>query len=180
MTGNSVAIPGAELLPFPQTRTATNIILKQGDRVYVNKGFSPVGISFRTNKCTGYFTENRTFVPGIPMQCPSAKDENLPRFSSDYDLNNDCLNTIAEIPQCTTVSNTFIRDLPDNVVQSCKDYMTTQINYNECVTSHENDADFAGNEYHIYLNMLGPLWRTRSDKIDLYDQDGLMVDTISY
>jgi hypothetical protein len=180
ITSYYVVIGRAALLPFPFTKTESDVTLQSGDRVYLIKGFSPIGISFRTNKCTGYFAENRSFTPGIYSQCPLPKNEKLPTFSSDYDRNDECLNIIDRIPQCTTINSQFIRDLPDTVPQSCKDYMLNQINYNTCVTLHFSDTDFPGNEYRIYLNKFGPLWRQRSDKIVLRDQNGLIVDSISY
>jgi hypothetical protein len=180
VTGYYVIIGKAALLPFPFTNTESDVILERGDRVYLTKGFSPIGISFRTNECTGYFEENRAFYPSLSLECPRPSDEKLPVFSSDYDANDECLNTIERIPRCSTVDSEFIRDLPDTVPLACKTYMTTQINYNTCVALHFSDTDFPGNEYRLYLNKFGPLWRQTHDKIDLYDENGLVVDTISY
>jgi hypothetical protein len=156
------------------------VILQKGDRAYLTKGFSPIGISFRTNKCTGYFEENRTFYPSLPTECPRASDEKLPTFSSDLDRNDECLDLIDRIGACTTKGGEFIRDLPDTVTQSCKTYITTQVNYNSCVANHFSDSDFPGREYRIFFNKFGPLWRTAHDKINLLDESGLVVDTVSW
>ena len=180
ITGYYAAIGGASLLPFPFNRNDSDVVLERGDRVYLTKGFSPIGISFRTNKCTGYFEEDRTFYPSLRTECPRAEDENLPKFSNDYDVNDDCVMTIERISRCTTVDSEFIRDLPDTIPQSCKDYMADQINYNTCVALHYGDTDFPSGEYRIYLNKFGPLWLKMHDKINLYDQNGLIVDSISY
>ena len=180
ITNYYATIGKAALLPFPFTKTESDVILERGDRVYLTKGFSPIGISFRTNKCAGYFEENRTFTPGLPMQCPLAKDENLPNFSSVYERNNECMKLIERIPRCDTKGNEFVRDLPDTISLACKNYITTQINYNTCVATHLGDTDFPGNQYRIYLNKFGPLWRTTHDTINLYDENGLIVDTIDY
>lgn len=180
VTGYYVVIGGASLLPFPFTNTDSDIILQAGDRAYLTKGFSPIGISFRTNKCTGYFEENRTFTPGLSMQCPRAMDEKLPNFSSVYDRNDECLDIIRRVSTCATVNSKFIKDLPDTVSADCKNYLTTQINYNTCVATHFSDTTFPGNEYRIYLNKFGSLWRPLHDKINLYDENGLIVSTISY
>ena len=179
-TGYYAVIGKAALLPFPFTRTESDVILGQGDRVHIIKGFSPIGISFRTNKCTGYFEENRTFTPSLSLKCPLAKDENLPTFSSVYDRNDECVRIIGRISRCTTKDSEFMRDLPDTVSSSCKTYINTQVNYNACVAKHFSDTDFPGNEYRLYLNKFGPLWRTTHDTINLHDENGLIVDTISY
>lgn len=168
------------LLPFPFTHTESDIVLQQGDRVIIGKGFSPIGISFRTNKCTGYFEENRTFIPNLSLECPLPRDEQLPKFSTDYDRNDECIDLIAHIPRCTTRGNEYLRDLPDTVTRSCKDYMSTQVNYNTCVSKHFSDTDFPGHEYRVYLNKFGALWRQKREKITLYDRTGLVVDSVSY
>jgi hypothetical protein len=180
VTGYYAIIGSAALLPFPFTRTESNVVLQYRDKVILTKGFSPIGIPFRTNKCTGYFEENRTFTPGLPMQCPLPKDEKLPLFSSDYDRNDECLKIIERIPRCTTIDSEFIRRLPDTVSSACKTYITEQINYNTCIALHFSNTDFPGTEYRLYLNKFGPLWRPTHDKIDLMDENGLVVDSISY
>lgn len=180
ITGYYAIIGGASLLPFPFTKIESNVVLQQKDKVILTKGFSPIGISFRTNKCTGYFEENRTFTPSLSLKCPLAKDENLPTFSGVYDRNDECVKIIGRISKCTTKDSEFMRDLPDTVPSTCKTYINTQVNYNACVAKHFSDTDFPGNEYRLFLNKFGPLWRTTHDTINLHDENGLIVDTISY
>ena len=180
ISGYYAVIDGASLLPFPFTKADSNTVLGQGDRVYLIKGFSPIGVSFRTNKCTGYFEEDRTFSPGLSLECPRPRDEKLPKFSSDYDINDECTKIIERIPRCSTIDSEFIRNLPDFVPSTCKSYLTTQINYNTCVAIHFSDTDFPGNEYRLYLNRFGTLWLKMHDTIILHDENGLIVDTITY
>jgi hypothetical protein len=180
VTGNYVVIGGASMLPVPFNKAESNVVLQQGDRAYLTKGFSPIGISFRTNKCTGFFEEDRDFVPSLSTNCPRPIDEKLPSFSSDLDRNDECINIIEGISQCRTKDSAFIRDLPDTVPSTCKTYITTQINYNSCVAKHFSDTDFPSNEYRLYFNKFGPLWRTTHDTINLRDENGLVVDTVSY
>lgn len=180
VTGNYAFIPKASLLPFPFTKTESDVILQKGDRVIITKGFSPVGISFRTNKCTGFFEENRTFYPSLSFECPFPEDEDSPKFSSIYDREDECIEIIERIPRCTTVKSSFIRDLPDTVTRSCKTYMQERINYNTCVANHYGDTNFPGQEYRLFLNSFAPLWRKEKDKITLYDRSGLIVDSVEY
>lgn len=179
VTGYFAVIGKASLLPFPFTKNDSDIILQKGDRAYITKGFSPIGISFRTNMCTGYFEENTEFVPGLELACPRAIDEKLPTFSSVYDRNDECIRIIENIPRCTTRNGQYFRDLPDTVPSSCRSYIETNVNYNACVAKHFGDTKFPGNEYRIYLNKFGPLWRTSREKINLHDSSGLIVDTIT-
>ncbi len=179
-TGYFAVIGKAALLPFPHTHTESDIVITDGDRVIITKGFSPIGISFRTNSCTGYFEENMTFYPSLPINCPKINEDDMPKFSSIYDRNDECLDLLDRIPRCSTVNSEYIRDLPDTVTQSCKNYMRTQFNYNACVARNFGDTEFPGNEYRVYLNKFGPLWREKREKINLLDRNGLIVDTIQY
>lgn len=180
VTGYYAIIGKAALLPFPFTKVESDVVLQRGDRAIITKGFSPIGISFRTNKCTGFFEENRKFTPSLPLQCPQPEDENLPRFSTVSDRNDECIDIIERVPRCTTVGNEFLRKLPDTVPTSCKNYLKTQINYNSCVALHFDDTDFPGNQYRVYLNKFGPLWRKDKEKLNLHDRNGLIVDTVTY
>ena len=180
VTGYYVVIGRASLLPFPFTYTYSDVVLKDGDKVILTKGFSPIGISFRTNICTGYFEENRTFHPSLSKQCPDPEDEILPTFSSVYERDNECIEIIERIPRCTTRGNEYLRDLPDTVSQICKTYIKEQVNYNSCVAKHFGDTDFPGQEYRLFFNKFGPLWRKEKEKINLHDHNNLIVDTISY
>ncbi len=181
VTGNRITIGKASLLPFPFTRNDSDVILERGDSAIITKGFSPIGISFRTNSCTGYFEENRTFYPSLSRQCPRPYyDEELPRFSYLEERNDECLNLIKKIPRCTTRNSEYMRDLPDTVTSSCKDYIRNQVNYNSCVAKHFGDTDFPGKEYRIYIGKFGTLWKKEREKINLHDNNGLVVDTISY
>lgn len=180
ITGKYVIIGGASLLPFPFKKTESPIKIQDGDSVYLTKGFSPIGISFRTNKCTGYFEENREFTPNLPMQCPTARNEKLPTFSNIEDRNQECLDILYSIPRCSTRGSAFTRNFADTVPQSCKTYIETQINYESCVAKHFGDTDFPGNEYRVYFNKFGPLWQKNNDTINLYDENGLIIDTIKY
>jgi hypothetical protein len=182
MTGNQAVIGKAALLPFLNKGTESEVVLKRGDTVYLSKGYSPIGVSFRTNICTGYFNENRKFYPMLPMVCPQAIEENIPRFSSHEDSQEACLDAIANVPLCSTRGSSYTRYLPDYVPSACKKYIETQINYDTCVARHYNDKDFAGNEYYLYFKSFAKLWRDYNKKevIRLYDNNGLIVDTISY
>lgn len=180
LTGYTATIGKAALLPFPFTQTLSDVVLQQNDRVFLTKGFSPIGISFRTNKCTGYFEQDRKFVPSLQLVCPWPEDETLPIFSNSTESNEACLDAIRRASRCQTVSNNLIKNLPDNVTSSCKNYLREQINYNACVSKHFSDTDFPGQEYRLYFNKFGPLWNKTHDKINLHDQNGLIVDSLSY
>lgn len=179
-TGNWVSIGGVSILPFPYTQNALqDIVVQNGDRVYLVKGFSPIGIAFRTNKCTGYFGSDRKFYPSIQKSCPLIKNEDLPKFSNVLDREDECLDIIDRIPRCSVPKQSQVRDFPDTVTESCKDYLLTQVNYNTCLANHFSDTDFPGHEYYYYFKVFGPLWRSHRENIKLYDRNNLVVDSIN-
>lgn len=179
--GNWAKIGQASLLPFPQVRNYQDIILSQGDMVYIAKGFSPVGISYRSNKCTGYFVGNNNLYPYIRKSCPLPRDEKLPLFSSDPEQDRECIALIESLPACTIPDNYLnLNRLSKTLPSSCKTYLQTRVSYNSCVATHANDQDFVGKEWYVFLSTIGPLWAETRDKITLYDNDDLIVSTISY
>lgn len=177
-SGNSATIGKASLLPFPYKKGEDNVILHQGDRIYLIKGFSPIGTSFRTNKCTGYFGQYNEFFPYIARNCPLPRDEDLPQFSNVLDRDDECKDLIERLPRCSVPTNT--NRLPDTVSSSCKTYLQTKINYNVCVSEHKGDTDFPGNEWYVYLNRFGPLWRDKRETIKLLDRVGKVVSETTY
>jgi hypothetical protein len=181
-SGNNATIGKASVLPYPYVKGKDDVILSSGDRAYIVKGFSPINTSFRTNKCTGYFNENRTFYPYLARECPLPRDELenevLPQFSSVLDRDDECKDLINGLQRCSVP--TGLSRLPDTVTSSCKTFMQTQVNYNACVANHLGDTDFRGNEWFIYLERFGPLWRDKRETIKLYDRLGLLVHEISY
>lgn len=181
-SGNYVTIGKASVLPYPSSyKNYGDVIVHQGDTVHIIKGFSPIGISFRDNKCTGYLAKQRSFYPYLSQSCPAAQSEDLPKFSDNLDREDECVDLIKQVPACTDPSTyiNFAR-LPDTVTESCKTYLREKLNYNTCVDTHFGDTDFPGHTWYVYLNIFGPLWRSRNEKIILYDNAGLIVSSIEY
>src|SRR3989344_521090 len=176
VTNNTAVIGKASTLPFPYIKGTENIVVKQGESIYIIKGFSPINTSFRTNKCTGYFAQDRTFYPYIGRQCPSADDVDLPTFSSDMDENDRCLDYIDRIQVCTEPRN--LNKIEPPLPSGCRIYLETKINYNSCVANYKYDSDFAGREWYIYLERFGPLWRNKRETIQLRDREGLLISEV--
>ena len=169
--GETVRIGDASYTPFVgQVNTTHPVVLAAGDKLTISTGQSPIGVSFRVNKCSGYLEQFQDFVPPLQVSCPSPSSEedahNLPR---------ECQSYIRSLPRCT--ANVDI--LPDDLTAECRDYINTQINYNSCVLLHRDDKDFYKNEWRIYLGEPRELWLER-DTITLLDDEGKEVDTIKY
>ena len=175
-TGSSVRIPkGTEVPTSGVVNAAENIVLAPGERAVVISGQSPIGASFRENKCIGYFSTFQKFYPSLPQNCPLPSDE-LPSFyGADYIRDTACIERVDRISRCQVMLSP-----PVTVSNACQNFMIKYLNYNGCVEAHKNDADFAGDTWRIYLGRTSPMWRTKNEVVKLLDVNGKTVDAFSY
>lgn len=169
---------GVSLISPNLTTSGQSIYLDPGAKAVITTGFSPVGYSFRLNKCTGFFEESNSFTPRLPKECPYPKDEELPK---SIENNDDCLDLIEKIGRCQTVDlNPFTSSFPSALYSpSCVNYLAT-INYGACVATYKGDSDFYKNEWRVFLNRNSDLWKSRRETIKLFDGAGQEIDSYSY
>ncbi len=175
-SGSSSAIPRGTEIPTSGTINAREgIVLSPGDRAIISSGVSPIGASFRENKCIGYFSTFQTFYPGLPQYCPAPSEELKDRYSGSYARDGACLDYVNTINRCQVVLTP-----PVGMTSSCQNFVTGYLNYNGCMTAHRNDTDFTGTTWRIYLGRTSPLWKTRREIVKLLDANGKTVDAFSY
>lgn len=175
-SGVSVTIPKGTYLYFTDSQNVEDDIYMQAqDTLYLVTGISPNGASFKTNKCSGYLSQQQTFTPSLWTSCPAPRDENL--SSIPRTLNNDaCFDYIDSYPSCQIQTTS----LPANWSYECTNFIYTKINYPSCVNTHKNDKDFYGHEWRVYLKRSERLWKDRREDVVLYDRQGKVVDEIKY
>jgi|TARA_Y100000310_G_scaffold122869_2_gene121627 hypothetical protein len=176
ITGKSIAIEDGTRLPRSGiVNSETPIFLNPGERAVITTGRSPIGISFLTNKCTGYFEQFQDFSPRLKRECPASEDELS--FATDVlRFDNDCLDFIERIPRCTMITET----LPPLFKAECQAFINENIHYTGCIENHRDDSDFFGEEWRIFLERNNELWREKREIVRLLDRDGKIVDTLSY
>lgn len=187
VTGNAAFIGYSTRLP--QTgivNAAKPLALPPGGRVIVVTGTSPIGTSFRINKCIGYFEEFQDFTPSLSRSCPQPEAEfrryaDVPTTSvnSESDAYDLCLAFVEGLSQCT-MYHPRLRDEGPELHSSCVRFLETYLNYPGCVAAHQHDADFYQNEWRVYLGERRELWRDRRETILLLDAQGRTVDTYTY
>lgn len=174
-TGGGAPFPqGIETARSGRVNALTPITLKGGDQVILVSGRSPVGVSFKENKCTGYFEEQQDFRPALAQNCPTGSEE----FNAYYegrDDNGSCISHIRSIPYCSTETR-----IESNVSSSCENFVETHLNYNGCVAFHQNDTNFAGNTWRVFLGSRDELWRQTRETITLLDAENKVIDSITY
>lgn len=174
-TNRAELIPKGTKVPTSGVVNATeDIVLQPGERAIIISGASPVGASFRENKCIGYFSTFQTFSPPLPQNCPLASNE-LSSFYGPYIHDPSCIDYVGRLSRCQ-VPLTQMKNLSD----SCQSFLETRLNYNGCVSLHRNDSDFNGNTWHIYLNRKDHMWRAKYEIVKLLDASGKTVDAFSY
>jgi len=175
-TGNTGVI--GQGTTIPQTggvNPVGPITLVPGDRAIVATDESPIGVSFRENACIGYLSNYQHFYPYLPQQCPDAIDEFNQHFTGNKLRDESCYDLMRSTGRC---------EVPDDdtghISTACFSILDNYLNYNGCVAHHQNDPDFAGSTWHIYLHRSKPLWKQSREAIRLLDQNGKTVDVYEY
>lgn len=151
-----------------------DVYLKPGEKAIVITGKSPLGTSFKLNKCSGYFEQFHDFTPELNTECPLLRDEGSPS-----NLNDTCLDYIDKVSSCQTVISIPYK-YSFKLSSSCQDYVTQNANYKTCIENHKNDTDFYLPEWRIYLDRNEELWKKKRETITLYDDKNNIIDSRSY
>lgn len=176
LTGTRVQIPeGVEAFMVGSVGEFRPITLLPGNSVVVTSATSPVGASFRENKCVGYLSQSQRFVPDLPQECPAAA-QILPRSDAALRAYGDaCVDIAAQLAPCS-----FPTSLPQNTSAACRSFLRKEFSYNGCVERYRGTAGFAGSVWRVFLNSPRELWRNTHDTIRLLDESGRTVDVFSY
>lgn len=177
ITGRGATIEEASYLPrIGEINTELPVNLTPGDRAIITTGRSPIGVSFRINKCTGYFEQFQQFFPALRRICPLPEEEILSTEYPSILIDNACMDLVERTPRCQIRAT----KLPATLSFECQTSIIEEINYPSCIDKHKNDSDFVGNEWRIYLKRDLELWRGKREIIILFDQNRKVVDTLSY
>lgn len=175
-SGKTSSIPKGTEIPVGGTiNEDENIVLSPGMRALIISGKSPIGASFRENKCIGYFSSFQSFYPSLPQNCPAPSDELASFYGANYVRDAACIDFVNKISRCQVVLSP-----PANASGACQNFLITYLHYNGCVDAHKNDANFLGDSWHIYLGRTTAMWRTTHELVKLLDANGKTVDAFSY
>jgi hypothetical protein len=175
-SGNSVIIPQGTKVPTSGIVNAVqDITFTAGDQAILISGQSPIGASFQENKCIGYFSSFQKFSPALPQDCPSPNSELSSEYGANYIRDAACIDYVNTLSRCQVALTP-----PVGVSSACQGFLATYLNYNGCVNAHQNDADFEGTTWRVYLGRTNAMWRTKNEVVKLLDADGKTVDAFSY
>ncbi|MBU6388417.1 hypothetical protein KGQ72_00850 [Patescibacteria group bacterium] len=175
-SGNSTLIPkGTEVPASGIVNAAQDVVLTPGERAIIISGQSPIGASFRENKCIGYFSTFQSFSPPLPQNCPSPSDELANFYGTGYIRDASCIDYVNKLSRCQVTLSP-----PVALSGACQSFLVKYFNYNGCVDAHKSDADFEGDTWRIYLGRSDSMWRTQHELVKLLDAKGDTVDAFSY
>lgn len=176
MTGERIYVGKATYLPYSsRVNIPESVFLSSKEKIYLTTGRSPIGTSFRTNLCIGYFEQFQNFTPSLKRECPLPENENDFITIGPNSYNDECINLVENIPRCNINTETLRAGLQ----YECHIYING-INYNNCVEKHKNEDNFYKPEWRIFLNREEELWKNSRETLRLLDSEGKVVDTITY
>ena len=172
----TITIPQAiKKLTYPICSSCGNssdIELGYRDEVIISAGTSPNGVSFRTNKCTGYLDQSSQHYPSLEEDCPYAE-------SSEYShLSNDCQDFIEDLDRCEIPD--YSNDFAVSTDNQCTSFLNEKFNYSQCYADYYQDVDFLEDEWRVFLSKSIDVFDNTSDTIILKDNSGLTVDEYEY
>lgn len=181
VTGKSATLTRGTMVPVSgRVNQTADIVLQPGERAHIITGVSPLGVSFRENKCIGYLSTFQSYTPPLPHSCPDPEDE-LAKFYGPYYIRDTvCVDYVNTFGTCQSVPSARSRFEGEDVTPACKSFITEYLNYNGCVRAHRSDADFHGDTWYIYLGQQKYLWRDRHEVVKLLDAQLRTIDAFAY
>ncbi len=151
------------------------IYLEPGASIFITTAASPIGTSFRENICSGYLSELQTFSPELRSECP-APSEALPMNADNLrTYGSSCFDYLNSLTQCH-----FPTTLPSDLSSACRSFISNTTSHNGCVNTYRNRIPFALPTFRAYLSFRSELWANSHDVIRLLDEQGRMVDVLTY
>ncbi len=154
--------------------TSIPFIVSGGHSIFVNSGRSPVGHSFRVNKCSGFLTQFHRFYPQIKVDCPESRDITVDYgqvpFGDDV-----CFREITKLKKCETPV-----EIPSNISYQCRNLLENQISEKGCTDLYKDDDDFYTKEWRSFLGIENEIWPEKNGVIILFDGENKLVSTMIY
>lgn len=165
---------GVDILDPGGTNTQVPIQVLAGDSVVVNSGHSPIGFSFKVNKCTGFRTQFKRFSPSIKTACPRAT-QTLYEYGEVPYTDDRCFEIVNSLGTCRAATA-----IPAGVSKECTTLLSSEITEGGCVNRYRNDSNFYTKNWRVYLESNEKLWYGIHNALYLLDQEDRIVATYIY
>lgn len=175
LTGSAIGT-AASLPRVGEIQAESPVAIGPNVTVYLVTGHPPIGASFRVNACSGYLGQFQEFSPGLQKECPFPTDELNRVTPAEVPPNAACTNFVRTLDRCTFTQS----GIPSGAGDACRAFVLNDLTYNGCVAAHSADVSFYRDEWHIYFDLDQALWRGSNERIRLVDENGLVIDTVTY
>lgn len=181
MVGDSwYSIPqGAVQYRVGEVNELSDIYLNPGEDAIIATKVAPLGVAFRTNRCSGFLGSVQEFTPRLEGACISPRELLPPTVENITALGESCIAFAHDFPSCEHLTSTT-RGF-DTLSRACRDFLQPRLTYTFCADTHIEDADFyRESEWRVFLGRNEPVWREQYEVIRLLDEQGRTVDVFSY
>ncbi len=207
-SGNNVQNFASDIVTIPRAvRTLSpyganvfeDVVLKPSESAVITTGTIGVTtpfkiVNFKESLCTGYIENlpEYSFTPSLERNCVAPRDEpglkNLDTQCQDYVRGMQSCHT----PKFDTVdSSGRTADRQGNTCNGCVDgnnslsgqcvaFIRAHFSYQGCLANHQNDVEFEGSTWRIFLGKPWELWAKQYETISLFDSLGQLVNYVSY
>ena len=173
--GNFIIPQGVKMVDPNRIYQKEDIILKPQEEAKIIATTSPLGFSFKANKCFNYLIKNipklQKYIESINYVCDKfSKEELFELKNSGYSLN--CVLTL-ENSKCDGLDSIYLKKISNDT--KCINLVYSRFNYNSCYERRKNDSDFLSRVWYIFIPT-NYLYMNRYEEVRLIDENGLLVD----
>jgi len=147
-----------------------DIVLENGDYLYLIGKKSPLNFNFYLNRCFGYLTNAYDFNFIFLKDCPRPNQTEISYFS------NECQFFINNLNACQIPSSNDINRFNND--PACQQFLNDYYGYNACVNRYQYSDNFFKKEWYVFANE--QFADFNHDKIILKDATGAIVDVYQY
>ncbi|MBL4644356.1 MAG: hypothetical protein JKX80_00640 [Candidatus Pacebacteria bacterium] len=175
-----IGIPqGTELYVAGEVNELQDIYLRPGESAIIATRQSPVGVSFRVNRCSGFLSDTQDFEPTLSSLCINPREVVPPTIENLKEFGDACVTFSENFQRCAYVTsnvNGF-----SGLSQACRERIQPRLTHNFCNGVYAKDSDFySAKEWRIFLNQNDPLWKESYEIIRLLDENRRTVDVFNY
>lgn len=182
VSGVRIYIPdGVEDIIMNDVNPTYKIGLTPGQSAIVSSSPSPVGVSFQSNLCTGYFNQFQKYEPPLTRACPSPAQVLPPTVANIATYGNECLELVSSLFRCEYLTDEVLEEEGISVSSACTEHLRTTLTYTSCRATYHNSPEYLkGSQWRIFLGAQTALWNKQYEVIRLLDELGRTVDVYAY
>ncbi len=172
---------GVEDIIMNDVNPTYKIGLAPGQSAIVSSSPSPVGVSFQSNLCTGYFNQFQKYEPPLTRSCPSPAQVLPPTVANIATYGSECLELASSLFRCEYLTDEILEEEDISVSSACTEHLRTTLTYTSCRAAYHNSPEYLkGSQWRIFLGAQAPLWNKQYEVIRLLDELGRTVDVYAY